>query len=753
MGLTRLSQCLAKKSGFIPGFFLLTLPGIALLSPGCSGTLAVKQEKRGDIPVVTWETNAFYENREDTGAFNDGVIEATILGVLERGVFKTNIGEAGVSHYQVIGLPEGLDIRLSILNAEEISLHLTGAALEHRGEEKSFTLTLKDELFIDTVGTEKSYAFNLWFGEWVTNYGAVRVISDRDVLYEHPDNLGTFRNIDGYHNQIVFSIQGGHWNSDSINNEILALFQKIPTGLLLVSFIPSSDTPPTVMRLSLSEAANSHRITDSVVITWQLPKSVITATGNFIHGQPPGDGEDIPPISFSLRFGEYFPGADGSLLSLSTNTLWEGENNDGSFPGFFDISLPLDGPLSFRTTAELETRPDAVEIDIPQGLSTAFVSLNNGKILRIEIRGNAVDHSIRRVQTTLNLNDDAFEEFFNYDLEVDEEELVEGKPLFQYAPVIDLVFGGLLGRWSERQNHRALIHGPDRRLFVVGGNRGTTAYSDVWSTADGRGWRLETSPSATWGGARHGFSVFSFQNRLWVMGGASSPSFDHQTARNDVWKSSEDGRSWISVTPNAPWRPRYYFSPAVFLDKLWIIGGVKLTTSSPSPGMYAPSFTDEVWVSADGATWAQLDASTIWSKRWLHTSVVFNNALFVIGGQSLDGHERNVWSTTDGNAWTSISSNAPWGNRVGHEIVAFNGELWLIAGYVGEPKNDIWKSSDGATWALVTEHAPFPEKHYYSAVVFKNQIWVMGGKNQNNIWVSPNGMTWEEIPDIDYFGY
>ena len=420
----------------VSGFFLLALLMVALLSSGCSRILTVKQEKRGDIPGVTWETNTFYENREDTGAFNDGVIEATILGVLERRVFKTNIGEADVSHYQVIGLPEGLDLRLSVINTEEISLHLTGAALEHRREEKSFTLILKDELFIDTVGTEKSYAFNLWFGEWVTNYGAVRVISDRDVLYEHPDNLGTFRNIDGYHDGILFSIQGGRLNLRYTDNFIELSGE--PEGVSAAQAIHyrGDGIPIDSFSLSYLTPAFSHNITDSVVIILQLIESAIIATDNFIYGPSSEIDEGIPPVSFSLRFGEYRTNIDRSLLSLSTNTLWESGNNDGSFPGYFDISLPLEGPLSFRTTAELETRPDAVEIDIPQGLSAAFVSLNNGKMLRMEIRGNAVDHSSKSVQVNLIVNDDAFQESFVYD----EKETTGETSAFQYAPTIDFVF-------------------------------------------------------------------------------------------------------------------------------------------------------------------------------------------------------------------------------------------------------------------------------------------------------------------------
>ena len=90
--------------------------------------------------------------------------------------------------------------------------------------------------------------------------------------------------------------------------------------------------------------------------------------------------------------------------------------------------------------------------------------------------------------------------------------------------------------WTNRHLHQVVIH--NQRLYLMGG-RGTRTgnrLSDVWSSADGTNWSLETNSMG--GGTRSSFAVFSYNGRLYVTGGNTN---------NHVW-SSADGKTWQPET-------------------------------------------------------------------------------------------------------------------------------------------------------------------------------------------------------------
>jgi N-acetylneuraminic acid mutarotase len=77
------------------------------------------------------------------------------------------------------------------------------------------------------------------------------------------------------------------------------------------------------------------------------------------------------------------------------------------------------------------------------------------------------------------------------------------------------------------------------RLYVLGGSDGAAygvpVYNDVWSTADGTNWRLESAVAPF--AARSLFAMFVHNNELWLSGGVAAGTF------NDVWRSS-DAVNW-----------------------------------------------------------------------------------------------------------------------------------------------------------------------------------------------------------------
>src|SRR5688572_5360766 len=94
-----------------------------------------------------------------------------------------------------------------------------------------------------------------------------------------------------------------------------------------------------------------------------------------------------------------------------------------------------------------------------------------------------------------------------------------------------------------------------------------------------------------------------------------------------------------------------------------------------------------------GVDWEQATGAAAFSGRYRHSSVVFNNKLWVIGGFGSNGGLKNdVWSSPDGVNWTQATGAAPFSARQGHTSVVFNNKIWVIggdSGVGGGHKNDV----------------------------------------------------------------
>ena len=70
-----------------------------------------------------------------------------------------------------------------------------------------------------------------------------------------------------------------------------------------------------------------------------------------------------------------------------------------------------------------------------------------------------------------------------------------------------------------------------------------------------------------------------------------------------------------------------------------------------------------------------------------HASVVFKDAIWVFGGYNPNArgdrssYLSDVWFTKDGHSWHNVTQDAPWKGRRGHQVVVFDDALYLIGGY------------------------------------------------------------------------
>lgn len=240
-------------------------------------------------------------------------------------------------------------------------------------------------------------------------------------------------------------------------------------------------------------------------------------------------------------------------------------------------------------------------------------------------------------------------------------------------------------------------------------------------------------------GERQLHSSVVFEDRIWVIGGSIIGA--GTIPFKDVWLS-EDGENWELVTESADFGTRTAHSSVVFDNKMWVIGGSDGTGGIKS----------DVWFSEDGRTWKELLEEAPFKGRVGHTSVVYDNKIWVIGGADAENKLRNdVWYSEDGFTWNESTKAAQFEARNFHSTLVFDGAMYVVGGRnkIDTRMNDVWVSTDGSTWDAVTIDASFTGRFSHSTLVFDNKMWVIAGLDEefnwnNDAWFSTDGETWTE---------
>lgn len=286
----------------------------------------------------------------------------------------------------------------------------------------------------------------------------------------------------------------------------------------------------------------------------------------------------------------------------------------------------------------------------------------------------------------------------------------------------------------------------------------------------------EVNADARWA-ARAGLHTVELGGRFYLMGGRTPldpatlpfPIPGASEFWADVWVSEDEGATWEQIlasdTPGH-WAPRAYFQATVKGNAMYIMGGQDF-------GMMSNFFSD-VWSSEDGVTWTQLTEDAGWEGRAGLRAVTFQDEIYIFGGSQFDDdsiigpggptreYYNDVWKSADGATWEEVTADAPWEPRAGAVVVVKDDFLYLLGGERGflcSPLpdcelpyfNDVWRSKDGASWELVTDSAGWsPRPGHQCAVSFGN-IVCWGGfglpDNPMDVWVSPDGATWEQVSD------
>ena len=210
--------------------------------------------------------------------------------------------------------------------------------------------------------------------------------------------------------------------------------------------------------------------------------------------------------------------------------------------------------------------------------------------------------------------------------------------------------------WSIRSYHQAVSH--NGRIYVLGGENGSDYYNDVWSSADGESWSLETA-AAGWL-ARSYHQAVSHNGRIYVLGGGQ---YNINAYYNDVW-SSVDGKSWrLEAAEAGGWASNH--KAVSYNGRIYVLSG---NDGSDNHG--------DVWSSVDGKNWRQ-EMVAGWPGRWAIQAVSYQGRLYVLGGRDPNFYN-DVWSWADGESWTLETAEASWPRRFSEQAVAFPPPLILL---------------------------------------------------------------------------
>lgn len=296
--------------------------------------------------------------------------------------------------------------------------------------------------------------------------------------------------------------------------------------------------------------------------------------------------------------------------------------------------------------------------------------------------------------------------------------------------------------------------------------------------------------------ARNMHATCVFKNKIWLIGGRTDAfslyNLLDSFVVNDVWHS-EDSKIWEQelilegdfyaqneeVIQPGPYPPFY----ARFGHTLTAIDISKNGTDDHMIllGGYTPTPANDIWVTEDGVTWVYCGLAP-WPGRAMHSTVVNNGTLYVMGGTPLTN---DVWylksitkvpritpntrsmfmDYTYETKWIQATSSAPWCPRCGMSVVSqyyfnMNNEtvadsrqrMVLVGGYGGFPvgspgedgilcRADAWWSVNGKDWFLLNSAIDFGPRAWFGMTIqsgadprvdfiYSNRppkIWVFGG--------------------------
>ncbi len=231
---------------------------------------------------------------------------------------------------------------------------------------------------------------------------------------------------------------------------------------------------------------------------------------------------------------------------------------------------------------------------------------------------------------------------------------------------------GIIGdKFEERSGHQVLTFSD--KMWIIGGLKTDriTSLDDVWYSSNGSDWTSVVFEGTHFAG-RYSHQSIVFKDKMWVIGGKY---------KEDIWSSS-NGAKWDLIVENAPFGVLEKFQLVTDGDYMYVLSGTN-----------GDDYFGNVWRSEDGVSWTKIVGNNDLLKRARSQVVYFDEQFWQIGGEFNNSPFEEVYVSDDGITWEKANvTGTLFSARFAHQTVVFDDTIWVIAGYDGENRlNEVWK--------------------------------------------------------------
>jgi len=241
-------------------------------------------------------------------------------------------------------------------------------------------------------------------------------------------------------------------------------------------------------------------------------------------------------------------------------------------------------------------------------------------------------------------------------------------------------------------------------------------------TNDGTGYVWQKIlDSAEWK-KNYNFQLFSIRDTLW--------SF-HPDAN---WYSVDEGEHWVKSSLSNVINNHAFLDYVVFKD---VVYGLGYFEGNIETFLFKPN----IYRTTNMQSWELLSEQSNLPNRFFYHPFVFEDKLWIIGGEDKNSKYADIWNSEDGIHWVKQKDQLPFGKRSGSVVVQLKHKLYLL-------NNDVWSSTDGLNWQKETDAiVPGEQIFGYSALVYDEKIWLLGcnrnGQFSSQVLVSKDGKKWQ----------
>ena len=234
-----------------------------------------------------------------------------------------------------------------------------------------------------------------------------------------------------------------------------------------------------------------------------------------------------------------------------------------------------------------------------------------------------------------------------------------------------------------------------------------------------------------------------FNNRAYIIGGIVDKAISNVVISTNNVQAEDQ----IFINPTGL-AQRANHAATVFNEKIWVSGGQGAQTT-----------LNDVVNSPDGKDWTT--TGYLPARRQGHRMVAFGNEkiqLVVLGGVDENTNLHNeIYTSVDGRVWKTVQVHTNiWAARQHFGCLVYKNKLWVFGGLgvnVNQYFNDVWCSDNLTHWTRAVEHAPWQGKGAFAYCVWDERMWIIGGffsrfDQDREVWYSRDGVTWKQSFDF-----